>query len=98
MYLDEARGPEYGSHCDRTAFASSDVLKELGIPEFLAFQEFHPSVTHEANTLGMSGRPGGLGIYFNAQVRNTGIHGVYKMLVAVVKSYSYYLWLNASEI
>lgn len=70
VYLDEARGPEYGGSCDRTAFASSSVLKDLGVPEFLAMQEYHPNVYHDAHSLGMSGRPGGLGLYFNAQVYN----------------------------
>lgn len=70
VYLDEARGPEYGGSCDRTAFATSSALKELGVPEFLAMQEYHPSVFHDVHTLGMSGRPGGLGLYFNAQVHH----------------------------
>ncbi len=41
-----------------------------GVGEFLAFQEYNAAVLHELHTVGISGRPGGLGIYINVQVRH----------------------------
>jgi len=89
VYLDEARGPEYGGSCDRTAFASSPALRELGIPEFLAMQEYHPNVYHDVHSLGMSGRPGGMGLYFNAQVSNSRYYYHYYVCVVCYMLYEY---------
>jgi hypothetical protein len=70
VYLGDARGPDPSldeNRCDRARFRSPEIINE-GIEELLAFQEYSTLSQHEPNTLGISGRPGGLGIYINAQV------------------------------
>lgn len=62
VYLEDTRGGK--EECNKEAFASIE-----GIGENLAFQEYSPLYPHLTNTIGLSGRPGGLGFYVSVSVR-----------------------------
>lgn len=60
VYMEDARGHET---CQKEGFKSVPGLGEL-----MAFQEYSTEYTHELNTLGISGRPAGFGIYVSVVV------------------------------
>jgi hypothetical protein len=65
VYTEDARGSE--GRCNKANFRLNNPFGSSS-REFLAFQEYSPSVRHEELTIGINGRPGGLGFYINAQV------------------------------
>jgi hypothetical protein len=63
VYLEDARG---SASCRKEAFKAIGN----GFQEFINFQEYSDQYPHEEYSIGLNGRPGGLGFYINLTVRN----------------------------